>query len=133
MPCLESSNHVGGVVLGLVENNYFGRRGDECENVANRVNQNLVTPIRRNRYRYGDRRRRHLIARASGAFGKDTISDTVPVIWSSTGLVAPSLPPQLGEQPMHRGQSSVESVVSAKAKARLPPVSTSSSALDHPT
>ena len=54
MPCLESSNHLRDVLLGLVENNDFGRRRDECQNVTNGIDQNLVAPIGRNCYRYGD-------------------------------------------------------------------------------
>src|SRR5262245_1919575 len=44
-------------------------RRDERENVANGVNKNLVTPIRRNRYRYGEGRR-HLMAHAGRPFGE---------------------------------------------------------------
>ena len=53
MPCLESSNHLRGVLLGLVENNDFGRRRDEGEDVAKRLDQNLAAPIRWDCYRYG--------------------------------------------------------------------------------
>src|SRR5215475_2193525 len=62
MPCLESSSHLWDVLLGLIENNNFGRRRDESENMANGVDQNLVAPISWNCYRYRNGGR-HLIAR----------------------------------------------------------------------
>src|SRR5262245_21063803 len=71
MPIAECSNHLREVRLALVENDDFGRRRDESENVANGIDQNLITSICRNCYRY-ENRRCHLIVRASGNLGKGT-------------------------------------------------------------